>query len=103
MGEFFETAMIIFLGLSWPISVYKSWTSKTTKGKSLMFECLIFLGYVSGIIGKIVTHNITIVFIFYVLNLCMVGTDLCLYYRNWQLDRIAEGREHGSIASKPEI
>ncbi len=90
MGEIFEAAMVICFGISWPTSVYKSYKSRTTKGKSLMFECFIFLGYVCGIIGKIVTNNITYVFVFYVINICMVGIDICLYRRNYKLDKAAE-------------
>lgn len=90
MGEIFEAGMVICFGVSWPLSVYKSWKSRTTKGKSLAFELFIFLGYISGMVGKLVTHNITYVFIFYVLNLVMVSIDLCLYARNLRLDRQAE-------------
>ena len=88
MTQFFEAAMIICFGLSWPMSVLKSWRSRTTKGKSLLFEVFIFAGYLAGIIGKLVTHNITYVLVFYVINLIMVGVDLCLYYRNARLDRL---------------
>ena len=87
MSEIFEAIMVIFFGLSWPLSVYKSFKSRTTKGKSLLFEVFIFLGYVSGIIGKIINHNITYVFAFYILNVVMVSIDLCLYYRNSKLDK----------------
>lgn len=90
MPQFFEAAMIICFGLSWPLSVMKSWRSRTTKGKSLMFEVFIFVGYLCGIAGKIITHNITYVLIFYIINLVMVATDLCLYYRNSKLDKLAE-------------
>jgi formate hydrogenlyase subunit 3/multisubunit Na+/H+ antiporter MnhD subunit len=90
MGEIFEAIMVICFGLSWPLSVYKSWKAKTVKGKSLLFECFILLGYVCGIVGKILTGKITYVFVFYILNLIMVSTDLCLYYRNWRLDQAKE-------------
>ncbi|MGN1003551.1 MAG: hypothetical protein ACI4O5_01850 [Oscillospiraceae bacterium] len=89
MGEIFEAAMVICFGLSWPLSVYKSWKSKTTKGKSLLFEVFIWIGYVCGILGKVMTHNITYVFIFYILNIVMVSVDLVLYARNARLDRQA--------------
>ncbi len=92
MGEIFEAAMVICFGLSWPLSVYKSWRSRTTKGKSLLFEVFIWIGYVCGIAGKIITHNITYVFIFYILNIVMVSIDLALYVRNARLDR-AEDRK----------
>ena len=91
MSEIFEAVMVVCFGASWPLSVYKSWTARTAKGKSLLFECLIFLGYVSGIAGKLITHNITYVFVFYILNIVMVSIDICLYVRNRRLDRAAEG------------
>lgn len=90
MGEIFEAAMVICFGVSWPLSVYKSWKSRTTKGKSLLFECFILFGYLCGIVGKVVTHNITYVFIFYILNTVMVSIDLALYARNARLDRTGE-------------
>lgn len=90
MSEIFEAAMVICFGLSWPVSVYKSWKSRTAKGKSLMFEIFIWIGYICGIVGKIITGNITYVFIFYILNLVMVSTDICLYCRNSRLDKAAD-------------
>ncbi len=89
MGEIFEAIMVICFGLSWPLSVYKSWKSRTAKGKSLFFEVFIWLGYVSGIVGKLVTHNITYVFAFYILNIVMVSIDICLYMRNLRLDKLS--------------
>lgn len=90
MGEVFEAIMVICFGLSWPVSVYKSFKSRTAKGKSLLFECFILIGYLFGVAGKIITGNVTYVFAFYILNICMVSVDLCLYYRNRKLDRAAE-------------
>ena len=87
--EIFEAVMVICFGLSWPMSVYKSWTSRTAKGKSLTFEVFILLGYISGIIGKIVGGHITYVFIFYIINTVMVSVDIFLYFRNVKLDRRA--------------
>ena len=89
MGASFEAIMVICFGLSWPLSVYKSWKSRTAKGKSLFFEVFIWLGYVSGIVGKLVTHNITYVFAFYILNIVMVSIDICLYMRNLRLDKLS--------------
>ena len=89
MADFFEAAMVICFGISWPISVIKSWRSRTAKGKSLLFELLIWLGYVCGISGKIITDNVTYVFAFYVINLIMVSVDICLYMRNKSLDKKA--------------
>lgn len=93
LSQVFEAAMVICFGLSWPLSVYKSWKSRTAKGKSLLFELFIWIGYICGIAGKIITHNITYVFIFYIINLVMVSTDIVLYYRNCRLDKLADAEK----------
>jgi len=90
MSEMFEAVMVICFGLSWPLSVVKSWKSRTTKGKSLFFEVFIWCGYMAGISGKLITGNVTYVFVFYVINILMVSVDICLYARNMRLDKRAE-------------
>ena len=94
MPEFLEVVMIVSFGASWPLNVIKSYKTRTTKGKSLAFLCLIFFGYVAGIISKILNEAYMMSFsskwyvlFFYVLNLIMVGIDLCLYIRNYRLDK----------------
>ena len=55
--KIFEFIMLACFGLSWPISVYKSFTSKSTKGKSVVFIIAIIIGYISGILGKIINND----------------------------------------------
>ena len=93
MEELFETLMLIFFGLSWPISVIKSYRSRTAKGKSILFQYAILLGYICGICGKFVSHNVNYVLILYFINLIMVGIDTFLYYRNRRLDRVRDREE----------
>ena len=73
--------MLLCFGAAWPLSIYKSYTSKSVAGKIVFFLYVIMLGYVSGIINKLLYHYDWVVFL-YVLNLLMVTTDLLLYYRN---------------------
>ncbi|MBQ4105582.1 MAG: hypothetical protein IJC86_04250 [Clostridia bacterium] len=82
MTEFFELVMLICFGLSWPISVYKSLTSHSTQGKSLVFIIAIILGYVCGIISKLLSGQITYVLGLYIFNLTVVTFDLVLYFIN---------------------
>ena len=89
MSEILEIIMIVSFGASWPMNVLKSYRARTTKGKSLAFLCLIFFGYIAGIASKLSNAAYMAEFaqkwyvlFFYVLNLVMVGADLCLYYRN---------------------
>ena len=39
--DLMEAVMILCFGLSWPISIRKSWVSRTAKGKSLFFRLCI--------------------------------------------------------------
>ena len=96
MAEILEAAMVILFGVSWPTSIIKSYRARTAKGKSLLFLCFIFFGYVCGITAKVISGNITYVFAFYVLNLLMVGTDIALYFRNRRID--AEAEKNGETA-----
>ena len=94
MSEILEIIMIVSFGASWPLNVIKSWRARTTKGKSLPFLLLIFFGYIAGIASKLVNEAYMAnfaykwyVLFFYILNLLMVGADLCLYYRNHLIDK----------------
>ena len=80
--QIFELIMLICFGLSWPISVYKSIKSKSTQGKSVTFMIAIIIGYVSGIIGKIVNNQTSYVLVFYCFNLIVVLFDLALFFIN---------------------
>jgi len=88
MSEIFEILMVVSFGASWPLNVLKSYKARTTKGKSLPFLVLIFFGYICGIISKLTAESFKwYVLFFYVLNLVMVGVDLLLYWRNYNLDK----------------
>ena len=76
--SFFEMFMIICFGLAWPLSIIKTIKSKSTKGKSLFFLLIVFLGYLSGITHKIL-YSFDFVIIFYILNAVMVLIDIILY------------------------
>ena len=90
MSELLEIFMIVSFGFSWPMNVIKSYKARTTKGKSLAFLVLVFFGYICGIASKLVAPGFKwYVLFFYVLNFIMVGVDLCLYVRNYKLDKEA--------------
>ena len=96
-----EALTIFCFGLSWPISIRKSYISRTAKGKSLFFEVFLLLGYACGIVRKIVQfsalgHSDFLFFLssfFYVLNFIMISIDVYLYFRNTKLDRERDAAE----------
>ncbi len=86
MKDIFEVAMILCFGISWPVSIVKSYKSRSTKGKSIIFLIFILLGYACGIVAKIAFDGINYVLFFYILNFAMVFTDIFLYLRNKRLE-----------------
>ena len=84
--------MVTLFGLSWPMNIIRSVRSRTARGKSIVFLCFIWLGYIAGILSKIAAGCITYVFFFYILNILMVSADMILYFRNRRLDRLADGQ-----------
>lgn len=90
MGQVFEVLMLVCFGLSWPFNIMKSYRSRTAKGKSLLFEVCIIIGYLCGVTGKFLSDNVTYVVVVYILDILMVSTDLVLTARNKFLDRKAD-------------
>ena len=96
--DLFEALTIFCFGLSWPISIRKSWISRTAKGKSLFFEIFLLIGYALGIARKIIQVSAMgssgfifyLSFFFYVLNFIEISIDVALYFRNTKLDKLAE-------------
>ena len=81
----FEAGMLICFGASWPLDIYKSLKSRSTAGKSVMFMFVLTVGYVFGIINKIL-YNHDIVLVLYIINLLLVSVDICLFFRNRRLE-----------------
>lgn len=93
--DLLEAITIFCFGLSWPLSIRKSYVSRTAKGKSLFFQIFILVGYAVGIIRKLIQFTqmdasgfiFFLSAIFYVLNFIMIAIDVCLYFRNTKLDK----------------
>ncbi len=79
----FEAVMLVCFGASWPFAIIKTYKTKVVKGKSRLFSSLVIIGYICGMINKIL-NSMDIVFWFYVIDLILVSTDfiLLLKYRN---------------------
>jgi cyanate permease len=77
----FEIGMLFCFGFAWPLNIYKSIKSKSTEGKSVWFLYVIFIGYIFGIIHKLL-NDFDLVIILYIINATMVLIDMLLFYRN---------------------
>lgn len=96
IANLLEALTIFCFGLSWPISIRKSWMSGTAKGKSLFFEVFLLIGYAFGIFRKALQlyalgasgFIFYLSFFFYVLNFIEISIDVALYFRNRKLDEL---------------
>ncbi len=97
-ADLLEALMILCFGVSWPISIRKSWVSRTAKGKSLFFEVFLLIGYIFGIVRKCILfaqgsgHDFMfyLSWFFYVMNFVEISIDVALYFRNKKLDAARE-------------
>lgn len=84
----FEGIMLVCFGVSWPISIVKSIRVKRVEGKSPLFMGVVCLGYVSGIVHKII-YSLDWIILLYGLNMAMILIDLFLYSHYNRKNRVA--------------
>ena len=110
LTDLLEALTIFCFGLSWPISIRKSYISRTAKGKSLFFEVFLLVGYAFGIARKAIqvfalgyplagsgtlgTVVFILSFVFYVLNFIEISVDVALYFRNTKLDKLRDAGDN---------
>lgn len=73
--------MLVCFGAAWPFSIYRSYRSRSTAGKSIVFLIIVLIGYAAGITHKLL-YSPDAVTILYALNALMVFADIMLYLRN---------------------
>ena len=78
--------MLLCFGAAWPVSIVKSWKGRSTGGKSFAFSIIVIVGYISGIVNKLVNKPDFVIWL-YVLNLAMVSFDAALWIRNRRLEK----------------
>ena len=90
---FFEAAMLVCFGLAWPVSIIRSWRSRSTGGKSIVFSVVILIGYLMGILNKVLyqqgSPTFWVVYL-YALNFVMVGIDALIWLRNRRIEKARE-------------
>ena len=77
----FEIIMLVCFGAAWPFSIYRSYVSRSNQGKSIIFLAVVLIGYISGVLHKLL-HSPDYVIVLYVLNGAMVVIDMIIYLRN---------------------
>ena len=91
--HFCEIAMLCLFGCSWPFNIAKALRTRTAKGKSVVFEVLVIVGYLIGLFGKLYAYRQTGTLAysvwFYIADILMVSVDLVLYCINTRRDKLA--------------
>jgi len=75
--KIFETLMLFCFGFAWPFSIYRTWKTKISAGKSMFFLGIVLLGYIFGIFFKIYGTFDAVIFL-YILNATLVTVDIVL-------------------------
>jgi len=79
--NYFELVMLICFSVGWPFSIYKSYTSKSNKEKSLLYMIIILLGYLCGV-GYKLTGPLDNLIWLYLMNALLVLIDINIYTKN---------------------
>lgn len=91
----FEVGMLLCFAAAWPLNIIRAYRARTAVGTSIGFMTIIEVGYVLGILNKVVRDDINYVVAFYVLDIVLVGIGMALYFRNLRLDRIKASESSG--------
>jgi hypothetical protein len=78
--DIFEALMLVCFGFAWPLSIYKTWKIKNSKGKSMFFLGVILAVYIFGTLFE-VFGNLNDVVHLYLLKRCMIAADMVLTYK----------------------
>lgn len=85
-----EVCMLLCFAAAWPVSINKSFHSRTANGKSLGFMLILEVGYVFGIANKFAIDQVNYIVFFYFLNITLVSIDVALWFRNHKFDKLRE-------------
>ena len=82
----FEAAMLVCFAASWPFNLRKAFRARTNVGTSILFMSIVLVGYVCGVINKLINDDISYVLAFYLLDIALVSTGVLIYLRNKKYD-----------------
>ena len=81
LAQILEFAMLLSFGCSWPFAIARTYRAKRVDGKSPTFAFIILFGYACGIAAHAVEGTKLWLIAVYLVDMALVSTDLCLYFR----------------------
>ena len=94
----FEVGMLLCFAAAWPANIYKAYRARTTLGTSLPFMVIVEIGYICGMLNKVVNDEVFVdgvfnyVMAFYIFDFVLVLIGIIVYFRNMTIDK-AKGRD----------
>lgn len=85
-SSIFEILMLVCFACSWPVSIYKAVKTKVVAGKSPTFMIIIIVGYLFGIVHKVL-NNFDYVTYLWIFNTIIVSVDLLCYFHYSKMKR----------------
>ena len=90
--------MLLCFAAAWPANIYKAYRARTTLGTSLPFMVIVEIGYICGMLNKVVNDEVFVdgvfnyVMAFYIFDFVLVLIGIIVYFRNMTIDK-AKGRD----------
>ena len=82
VSQLCEFFMLFAFGFSWPFAIARTYRAKRVDGKSPMFMAIVLVGYVFGIMARMLDSDPSNDWLIavYLIDMTLVSTDLTLYF-----------------------
>ena len=90
ISQLCEFFMLFAFGFSWPFAIVRTYRAKRVDGKSPMFMAIVLVGYVFGIMARILDSDPSNDWLIavYLIDMTLVSTDLTLYFHYSRKNRV---------------
>lgn len=82
VSQICEFFMLFTFGFSWPFAIARTYRAKRVDGKSPMFMIIVLIGYLGGILARLLDSDPSNdwLVVVYLVDMSLVSTDLTLYF-----------------------
>lgn len=90
ISQLCEFFMLFAFGFSWPFAIARTYRAKRVDGKSPMFMAIVLVGYVFGIMARMLDSDPSNDWLIavYLIDMTLVSTDLTLYFHYSRKNRV---------------
>ena len=90
ISQLCEFFMLFAFGFSWPFAIARTYRAKRVDGKSPVFMAIVLVGYVFGIMARMLDSDPSNDWLIavYLIDMTLVSTDLTLYFHYSRKNRV---------------